>query len=195
MLSLLQEYYYCYCRMNIIVTTAIALRVMLHEDYIYHMPVIVPPLLLLPLKHIYPRHQLVDMQYCPSMATMVSSDPNLIPSVAQFHLWLLHECYYCCMYIMAPAKKFYHHFMKHYCCHIDVITAVSLRVPLLHNLLRVWRPAEYCVMLLLLHDMQPHDIPKHCYMDFMAPACLLLLLPLLLNYNSAASNLLPQLHC
>ena len=64
-----------------------------------------PPLLLLPLKRIYSRHQLVDMQYYPSMATTASSDPNLIPSVAQFHLWLLHERYYCCMYIMAPAQK------------------------------------------------------------------------------------------
>ena len=62
-----------------------------------------PPLLLLPLKRIYSRHQLVDMQYCPSMATTASSDPNLIPSVAQFHLWLLHERYYCSTHIMAPA--------------------------------------------------------------------------------------------
>ena len=128
------------------------------------------------------------------MAITASSDPNLIPSVAQFHLWL-HECYYCCMYIMAPAQKFYCHFMKHYCGHINVITAVSLRVPLLHDLLRVRRLAEYCAMLLLLHDMQPHDIPKHCCMNFMAPACLLLLLPLLLNYNSSASNLLSLFHC
>ena len=44
-------------------------------------------------------------------------------------------------------------------------------------------------MLLLLHDMQPHDIPKRCCMNFMAPACLLLLLLLLLNYNSAACML------
>ena len=93
---------------------------------------LLPPLLLLLLKHIYPRHQLVDMQYCPSMATTASSDPNLIPSVAQFHLWLLHEYYYCCMYIM---KQFYRHFMKHFCGHINVITAVSFRVPLLHDLL------------------------------------------------------------
>ena len=64
-----------------------------------------PPLLLLPLKRIYSRHQMVDMQYYPSMATTASSDPNLIPSVAQFHWWLLHERYYCCMYIMAPAQK------------------------------------------------------------------------------------------
>ena len=153
------------------------------------------PLLLLLLKCIYPRHQLVDMRYCPSMATTVSSDPNLIPSVAQFCLGLLHECYYCCMYIMAPAQKFYCHFMKHYCSHINVITAVSLRVPLLHDLLRVWRLAEYCTMLLLLHDMQPYDVSKCCCMNFMAPACLLLLLPLLLNYNSATSILLPLFHC
>ena len=156
-----------------------------------------PPLVLLPLKRIYSRHQLVDMQYCPSMATMASSDPNLIPSVAQSHLWLLHECYYCCMNVTIAAciswpqqqKKSYHHLMKHYCDHVNVITAVSLRVPLLHDLPRVRRLAEYCTMLLLLHDMQPHDIPKCCYMNFMAPACLLLLLLLLLNYNSAACML------
>ena len=66
---------------------------------------LLPPLLLLPLKCIYPKHQLVDMQYCPSMATMASTDPNLIPSVAQFHLRLLHECYYCYMCIMPPAQN------------------------------------------------------------------------------------------
>ena len=72
---------------------------------------------------------------------------------------------------------------------------MSLRVPLLHDLPGVRRLAEYGAMLLLLLDMQPHDIPKYYCMNFMAPACLLLLLPLLLNYNFAVSNLLLLFHC
>ena len=66
---------------------------------------LLPPLLLHLLKHIYPIHQSVDIRYCPSMTTTAFSDSNLIPSVAQFCLRLLYKCYYCCMYIIAPAKK------------------------------------------------------------------------------------------
>ena len=83
--------------MNIIVATAIALRMTLPEDYIYDMHV---------TTIITPDINWSICQYCPSMDTTVSSDPNLIPSVSQFHLWL-HEHFYCCMYIMAPAQKIY----------------------------------------------------------------------------------------
>ena len=43
---------------------------------------------------IYPKHQLVGIKYYPIMAATASSDPSLIPSVSQFRLRLLHECYY-----------------------------------------------------------------------------------------------------
>ena len=49
----------------IIVAAAIALKVTLHEDYIYHMPVTA---VITDSIKAYPRHQLVSMKHCPSMA-------------------------------------------------------------------------------------------------------------------------------
>ena len=100
---LLHECYRCCYCMNIIFATAIALRVKLHEDYIYHMPVTTT--ITASVKAYISQTSIGQYAILPKyLATMAYSDPNLIPSVAQFHLWLLHEYYYCCMYIMAPVQ-------------------------------------------------------------------------------------------
>ena len=70
--------------MNVIVAAAIALRAMLHGDYIYLMPVTAVATVITASVNVYPKHQLVGMQYCPSMATTMSSDSSLISSVVQF---------------------------------------------------------------------------------------------------------------
>ena len=195
MLSLLQECYYYCCCINIIVATAIALRVTLHEDYIYHM-------------HVTTIITASIKVYIPDINWSICNTAQL------WLLWSLvtptwspqlsNPICGCCMNVTFAAclswpqhtKNIFRHLMKHYCGHINVITAVSLRVPLLNDLPRVRRLAEYCAMLCdalrycaMLCDMQPHDIPKHCCMKVMAPACLLLLLLLLLNYNFAACML------